>query len=293
MYANIFADLTIALLVARKCIKELKFMNICFFSPCAELKPYIDRYWSWDNTKEQNEIYMPVIPPATGIELFIHHRDPFIIDHKGGLPPDHLIFSTEKPSIILPSRNIGFVAVRFRTGMFRHFTGIPLAELNGHYINMQNIWGHQGKETFEQISNTISLSGKISILEKFLVNKLAMNNKMDTLWNHIINELYKDGGDAVLERFSKDLNISYRHFRRKFIEQTGIAPKHFQQLSRFHATIKPLLLNGDKRYLSFALDNGYFDQTHFIKEFKQYMQVTPSDFLQKKNFMSHFYYPKM
>lgn len=47
-------------------------MNICFFSPCAELKSYIDRYWSWDNTQKQNEIYMPVISPARALNfLFI------------------------------------------------------------------------------------------------------------------------------------------------------------------------------------------------------------------------------
>ncbi|MBB6498759.1 helix-turn-helix transcriptional regulator [Pedobacter cryoconitis] len=268
-------------------------MNISFFSPSTELKPYIDRYWSWDNNGEQNEVYMPVIPPATGIELFIHHKDPFVIDHKGKLSPDVLFFSSLTSSAILPSQNVGFVAVRFRAGMFRHFTDIPLAELNGHFINMQNIWGHQGKEVFEKISNCVPLSDKICILEKFLTNRLAMNNNINPLWDHVINELYKSEGDIVSARFSKYLNISYRHFRRKFIEQTGIAPKQFQQLSRFHATIKPLLLTGNKKYLTVALDNSYFDQNHFIKEFKQYMQVTPSVFLQEKNFRSHFYYPRV
>jgi len=57
--------------------------------------------------------------------------------------------------------------------------------------------------------------------------------------------------------------------------------------------LKPLLINKEKHYLSTALDKGYFDQMHFIKEFKYFMRCTPSGFLQEKNFMSHFYYPAL
>ena len=267
-------------------------MNICFFSPCDELKPYIDRYWSWDSDGEaQKEIYMPVIPPAAGLELFVHYQQPFSIATVGQLPPSVLVFSAEKSSPILPADNVGFIAIRFRAAMFRHFTVIPLAEMNGHYIDMQTIWGQPGKAAFERVSNASSLPEKVCLLEQFLLTQLHRNNKHDAAWDAAIARLYKSRGETELMAFARQMNMSYRHFRRKFIEQTGVAPKQFQQLARFHATIKPLLLGSNKNYLAQALDNGYFDQTHFIKEFKRYLQVTPSAFLQQKNFMSHFYYP--
>jgi methylphosphotriester-DNA--protein-cysteine methyltransferase len=72
-----------------------------------------------------------------------------------------------------------------------------------------------------------------------------------------------------------------------------MTPKHFQQLSRFHAALKQLLINNDSKYLPVALDKGYFDQMHFIKEFKRFMNETPSAFLTTNNFGSHFYYASL
>lgn len=267
-------------------------MNIQFIKPSLILHPYIERYWAWDMGDEK-DIYMPVVPPGAGLDLFLHYRTPFVIDQKGQLSGSHLIFSREKSSKILPAGNCGFMAIRFRAGMFRNFTDIPLHELADLYPDVESIWGSNGKYLLQRINSIRDLSDKIPLLEQFLVTLLDKFRKDTPLWNNIIHELYYHQDSLKLDELSARLQLSYRHFRRKFKEETGLTPKHFQQLARFHATLKPLLLRKERKYLSVALDNGYFDQMHFIKEFKYFMEMTPSDFLQENNFMSHFYYSRL
>jgi AraC-like DNA-binding protein len=91
----------------------------------------------------------------------------------------------------------------------------------------------------------------------------------------------------------RDSCLSQRQIERKLKDAVGVSPKNFQQISRFEALIKELLLNHQHKYLDIAMDYGYYDQSHFLKEFKKYVGESPSSFLQAKNFMSNFYNRKL
>lgn len=267
-------------------------MNLRCSKPGPVLQPYIDRYWSWDATDSQG-LYMPMVPPGVGLDLFLHYRKPFTVGEKGQLPASHLIFSWERRTEILPSDAIGFIAIRFKAGMFKNFTDVPLTRLTDLYPGLDDFWGSPGKHLLKRVNSAETFEQKVALLEQHLVTLLARYKKDTPLWNCVIHDLYYDQDTLRLDMLAQRLEVSYRHFRRKFIEETGMGPKHFQQLARFHAVLKPLLMNKEKHYLSIALDKGYFDQMHFIKEFKYFMQRTPSEFLRENNFMSHFYYPAL
>ena len=267
-------------------------MKVRFGKPCEVLRPYIDRYWGWDAT-DNSQLYLPVVPPGVGLDLFIHYQKPFGISGRGQMAKSHLIFSLEKASIILPSDNIGFIAVRFKAGMFKNFTDVPLAGLVDLYPDMEGLWGSGGRALSGRLNSVGSFIERAVLLDDFLTGLLGKFKKDSVLWNVIVHDLYYHQDVLRLEALAQRQRISYRHFRRRFIAETGMAPKHFQQLARFHSVLKPLLLNKEKHYLSAALDKGYFDQMHFIKEFRCFLQCTPTEFLQENNFMSHFYYPAL
>ncbi|HMI62822.1 MAG TPA: AraC family transcriptional regulator [Puia sp.] len=267
-------------------------MKVQFSKPSEVLQPYIDRYWSWDAT-DNNSLYLPVVPPGAGLDLYLHYRKPFEIEGKGRLAESHLFFSWERATTILPSKSIGFIAIRFRAGMFKNFTDAPLAGLTDLYPGMEDLWGSNGRALMGRLNSAEDFSEKVELMEQFLTALLWKFNKDSGLWNNIINDLYYHQDVIRLDELAQRQGISYRHFRRRFIEETGMAPKQFQRLARFHSVLKPLLIHKEKHYLSTVLDKGYFDQMHFIKEFRYFLQCTPTEFLQEKNFMSHFYYPAL
>ena len=91
----------------------------------------------------------------------------------------------------------------------------------------------------------------------------------------------------------RDSCLSQRQVERKMKAAVGVSPKSFQQIARFEGVIKELLLNRQQKYLDKAIDYGYYDQSHFLKEFKKYIGEYPHCFLQEKNFMSNFYNRKL
>lgn len=267
-------------------------MNVRFSKPAPVLGPYIERYWGWD-FEGKEELHMPTIPPGVGMDMFFHCRAPFATLQQGHFPKSHLLFSLQQPTALLPSSNIGFIAVRFRAGMFKHFCAIPLAELPDLYPDAIELWGRNGSQLLERVNNAEGFESRVAWLDQYFSAMLSVHKKQASPWSCIARDIYYHHDPARLEALAKQTHLSYRQFRRRFIDETGIAPKHFQQLVRFRSTLRPLLINKERQYLGTALDNGYFDQMHFIKEFKRFLGATPSNFLQEKNFMSHFYYPSL
>ena len=267
-------------------------MALFFIKPNKFLAPYIDRYWIFDNNDNPSS-FMSKIPPGVGIDLFIHYTEPFQIGNGEKMPHSHLIFSGQNACQISASGRVHFIAIRFKAGAFKNFTDIPLTQLRETYASTENIWGISGKHFMTRINSIEEKDATVSQLELFLERKLKENKKDTPAWDFIVDNLYRYHDSITIDSLSGKANMSNRHFRRKFAEETGFSPKHFQQLSRFHSAIKPLLLNKEKTYLPTVIEKVYFDQNHFIKEFKNFMNCTPSNFLQDKTFMSHFYYPAL
>jgi AraC-like DNA-binding protein len=168
---------------------------------------------------------------------------------------------------------------------------MPAYELSDQFVDAGGFWKQKGDELVEQLTESPGFEERVSRLNLFFLGQLDTQEKDTSLWSHVMDQLFYDQEEARIYKLAKKMKITPRHFRRVFQEVSGITPKHFQQLSRFHAVLKELLVHRDTNYLPVALDKGYFDQTHFIKEFKRFMGITPSVFLTDANFMSHFYYP--
>jgi len=267
-------------------------MKIVFTRPHPLLSTYIDRYWSWESENMESSC-MPHISPGSGMDFYFHYRQPFIIDDHGPLPASHLIYSDSRSRRILPAGQIGFIAVRFRCAMFGNFTKIPVHELTDSFVDAGTLWNSKGQQIEEQMAVSLSFEERARLLEIFFLQQLEMHKKKISIWKDVTNELFYHHDDLRLNQLAKKMKITPRHFRRAFREANGMTPKHFQQLSRFRSVLKQLLIGRNTNYLPVALDKGYFDQTHFIKEFKKFMGETPTSFLTNNNFKSHFYYPSL
>jgi len=267
-------------------------MKIRFAQPHPLLSDYIERYWSWESENE-TPYNMPHVAPGTGVDFYFHYQQPFNVNYHGTLPVSHLIYSAKQSCKILPAGNIGFVAVRFRCAMFGNFAKMPLYELADSYADAEAIWKLKGKQLENQITETPTFEERIELLEIFFLQQLDACKKSVSVWKGVVDELYYKHEDVRLDQLAKELKITPRHFRRSFYDVSGMAPKRFQQLSRFKAVLKQLLINNDTNYLPIALEHGYFDQMHFIKEFKNFMGITPSSFLTANCFQSHFYYKSL
>lgn len=252
------------------------------YKPSSFLSKYIDRVYVFE--KSDNDYFeLPAVLPGTGLELVFYLDKPLSVNKKE-LPKVHTvcprkIFRFDK------NKKVSFISVRFKSGAFRHFSSIPFSELNDNYYSAQTLWAKKGENLLSKLENIVEIEIQIKEIELFL--RAIFNDyycKKNEKWDSIIDELYYNFKSNSINQISQKANLSLRQFERAFKTQFGITAKRFQEV------IKSILLNKNSDYLDIILDNGYFDQSHFIKEFKSLTRKTPLEYFTDKNFNSHFYH---
>jgi len=261
------------------------------YKPNSFLSKYIDRFYIFE--KSTNDYFdIPTVLPGTGLELLFYLGNSLSVNNIN-LPKSHSvcpreIFHFDK------EKKVSFLSVRFKSGAFRHFTSIPFSELNDSFFSVESLWNKKGKELINQLEEVSVIQVMIQVIESFLINVFNEYHKeKDDKWDLIMDELYYNFDSNTIEQLSNKANLSLRQFERGFKSQFGITAKKFQKITRFQNVIKKILLNRNPEYLEIILDNGYFDQSHFIREFKSLTKMTPSEYFTEKNFGSHFYHTSL
>jgi AraC-like DNA-binding protein len=172
------------------------------------------------------------------------------------------------------------LGVRFFPHTASLFIKDPISLFNDSVGDIVDVAGKDAEELHEKLYETQTLTDQIQLLETFLINRLVRFEKKQhkfQLVNDVMEELKRDDFFENMEGVALRYGISARYLQKLFLEYTGLTPKLFQKINRFQ---KSLLLTGkkDKSLTSIAYSCGYFDQSHFVRDFKFFSEMTPSAF---------------
>jgi len=92
-----------------------------------------------------------------------------------------------------------------------------------------------------------------------------------------MNELTRDDFFDNIENVAARYGITSRYLQKIFLQYTGLTPKLYAKINRFQKSLV-LVGRGDLSLTSIAYQSGYFDQSHFIREFRSFTGITPSGF---------------
>ncbi len=226
------------------------------------LKPYVECFWSLEVGEPIPEY--PVLPdgcvdivysPSTGDGLQV----------VGAM--------TRARKFVFPAgeRQLG---VRFRPGMAPGFVRAPGSETTDRMLPLDDVWGAAGRRLGEQVGETKSVGQAIALLEAQLVDETDSG-----LVQRVSAYIVDHSGQVRVDDLALDAGMSARQLRRLFLEQIGLSPKHFCRVIRFRHSLSQL--HGRRRgdWTQVALESGYYDQAHFINEFREFSGYTPGEFV--------------
>ena len=138
-------------------------------------------------------------------------------------------------------------------------------------------------ELYEEMKQQPEVASRISVLEKYLFTRLlkAREDKNYYIINSVIDKIVESMGCIQISELRDIFNIEERTLRRNFVAQTGFKLKIYIRLIKFNFIVKELIDNPETEMIDIATRYGYFDQTHFIKEFKQFFGETPYTFIKR------------
>ncbi|MBL0047471.1 MAG: helix-turn-helix transcriptional regulator [Bacteroidetes bacterium] len=172
---------------------------------------------------------------------------------------------------------VGMIGIVFQPGALYRLTGIPGYLFNNKCQDPQEIFGKRGKEIDGKIANAVDTGERIQLLSDFVLQQQSLLNKDDTFLTSA-SLLEENPWCANLAVLASSLHLSPRQFERRFKTSTGMSPILFSRIARF----KKSLLQAEEKLSDIAYNCGYFDQSHFIRDFKQFYGLRPNQYFSGK-----------
>ncbi len=185
-----------------------------------------------------------------------------------GLSSGYQVFSN--------SHNTGSILVYFTETGFAHFSSQPVHELFNLSLSLEELFDkNKIHEVEEKLSLAHSDKQRLSIVERFLLSQLK-DRQADKLIVEAVKLIYQSKGTIRISELNQKLAISQSPLEKRFRKVVGTSPKKFASIIRFNSLLTEV--QQKKSLADICYDYHFFDQAHFIKEFKQFTGHTPGNF---------------
>lgn len=193
------------------------------------------------------------------------------------------------PIRIVQRGAVRIAGVRFRLGGLGPLVRGELRRFTGLTVPPRDIFGPEIDALEAALRGTDDVDAQARHLDAFFTAALHTEEAFER-FAALLEALEASGGRASVETLATRAHLSSRHVDRLFARYLGIAPKTVARILRFQTTLRALMRDPGGTLADVATDAGYFDQAHFIKDFKRmsggvprgyrgyYPERGPSDF---------------
>jgi len=245
------------------------------------LNTYIDCVWKDRQCANENKNNLLIVPDNTVELVFSSNSIKRKTKEKNKTictVKSHLCGLKTKPQLIDLNGDV-LLSVRIKPYGLNMFTNVDLNETINESISPEDIFGKEILNLEELLFNCKEDVLQVKLIEHFFYQKLLKHGRYnDKVFDFFIAKILGHKGNINIENLSRSINISKKTVERKFIKKLGLTPKRYCRIVRlFHALKIPKTQN-DFKLSSVAIDNGFYDQAHFIKEVKQFTGMTPKEY---------------
>lgn len=234
-------------------------------SPAPHLAPFVECFWTREIAKDHRTRILP--DGCADVIIFTRRTELIKAEVVGVMTRPHMVSLNAGESVL---------GIRFHPGMAAACLPVSMSTLNDKVVPLQTIWGSQSSDLIRGIGTQASTERKIAILEERLASLPTI-----TQVQRAIGELVDKKGQLAVDDFAAVAGVGERQLRRTCLKYSGLAPKHLARILRFRSAITRLR-EGDCNMALLALDCGYCDQAHMIRDFQELAGISPGHFLREQ-----------
>lgn len=170
------------------------------------------------------------------------------------------------------------LGVHFKSGGAFPFFRIPADEIHNCIFPLNLFWGSQTEDLRDRLMNTQSVIEKFYLFEAFLKTQLIRHPSRHPAVDYALCRLQSPLSTGKIADIVEQCGVSSRRLSQVFREQVGMTPKAFYRLQRFQIALQIINRGEDISWIDIALSCGYFDQSHFVHDFKVFSGLTPVEY---------------
>lgn len=167
------------------------------------------------------------------------------------------------------------MGVHFAPGGAGALLGLPADEVHDQDISLESLWGRAARELHERLLAETSPGDRFAILERALLERFQEARKPHSVVRAALRDLEQVDSPMAIGQLAAKFGWSDRHFIRTFTSQVGITPKAYGRIRRFQATVARIQTGRAPDWAALAVDCGFYDQAHMIRDFRAFSGLTP------------------
>ncbi len=264
-------------------------MKYQFVPPSNDLSVFVNGFWHVDSEGDK-EIRRQKIIPDGFPEVIFHYADPYRINIGGDweTQPKFLLAGQIKNHFHLENTGkSGMIGIKFQPAGIARLYGIDMGNLTDKVIALP-------EEILDQFSDLTHRMGRedvINLIEQKLVEHIKRASPFLRQVDKAIELILLKKGMVSISELCTEAGCSERQLERQFKTDVGVSPKFYCRIIRI-GHIFELMQEGDTSWADLVYRSGFYDQSHFIKNFKEFTGEDPSSYGFDERSMANFHFNK-
>jgi AraC-like DNA-binding protein len=251
-------------------------MKVRNLLPADKIAEYVSRIL----VIEKNQITTPFILPlyANGVPTILFKSV------KGKLGNDNsshltLFGQTVSPESLTLTEGFTLIAYFFKPYTLLSLFGVQAHELTDRPIDLNLLFPQETIILQERLLNAGTLEDMITLLDNYVFSLISQSKTECTLVKYATSQIANNPSKESLLVVQKELHTSERTFQRMFERNIGVAPNLYRRICQFNSAFTQLNNRRHHKLSDIAFQNGYADQSHYIRAFKEFTNITPKEYL--------------
>lgn len=251
------------------------------YKPASALKDYIRFYFYYQCIPEGGYNTPQRIVPLGNPELVIPISFPYDLSQTSTYFNAYIDNFCSEHTFTKINSSVRLIGVSFYPWAVPVLLGLQTSELSNRIYSVEQALP-EFKEMVQQVSEVADPLNATVYLDNFFLTKLNSGKNEDILVSHMAKSILLSRGIYSLRGMHSQHNLTEKQAVDRFKRSIGLPPKRYMRLARFHNALKQLKMQ-KQRFTDIAYNCGYFDQAHFINEFRYFSGTTPKKYIYEQH----------
>jgi AraC-like DNA-binding protein len=254
------------------------------FSPAPHLAPFVECYFVWENSENLPQPLRIESPPSGFASLVVNYGDDYRVrtEKVARTVPTAFLTgqSTHQYELELTGR-VGMAGIVFRPAGLSTLFGLPMYEFANERIALTDALGDAASLLAEQVADAPTDAARIAVLAGFLSRQLLRRGNRFDRTDYVANLIVAQRGNLNMSALEDELYVCRRQFERQFLQKVGVSPKFYARIRRVGYVCAQLAAQRWQitDWHDLIHQAGYYDQSHFIRDFTQFTGKRPTLYL--------------